>query len=39
MQFDRPRDIFGVNVFDRRAMKDRLPQEVYNNLIAAMEGG
>jgi glutamine synthetase len=39
MQFDRPRDIFGVNVFDRRAMKDRLPQEVYNNLLAAMDGG
>ncbi|MDR3231655.1 MAG: glutamine synthetase III [Synergistaceae bacterium] len=33
------REIFGSMVFDRRVMKDRLNSDVYDRLIAAMEGG
>ena len=32
------REIFGAMVFDRRAMKEKLNQDVYERLIAAMEG-
>lgn len=32
------REIFGSMVFDRRAMKEKLNQDVYERLIAAMEG-
>ncbi|MDR1379381.1 MAG: glutamine synthetase III [Synergistaceae bacterium] len=32
------RDVFGTLMFDRRAMKERLNSEVYDQLMAAMEG-
>lgn len=32
------RDIYGSLVFDKRAMKERLPKDAYENLQAAMEG-
>lgn len=32
------REIFGSMVFDRRAMKEKLNQDVYERLVAAMEG-
>lgn len=37
-QYPTMREIFGSLVFDRREMKQRLPQDVYDNLIGAMEG-
>ncbi|WP_024821848.1 glutamine synthetase III [Aminobacterium mobile] len=39
MTYDKPRDIFGMYVFDRRAMRERLPRDVYDALIASIEGG
>lgn len=39
MAYDKPRDIFGMYVFDRRAMRERLPRDVYDALIASIEGG
>ena len=39
MEFEKARDIFGMYVFDRRAMKERLPQHIYNDLLASIEGG
>ena len=39
MEFDKARDIFGMYVFDRRAMKERLPQHIFNDLLASIEGG
>ncbi|MDR1471712.1 MAG: glutamine synthetase III [Synergistaceae bacterium] len=36
--YPRVRDIFGSLVFDRRAMKDHLPKNVFNNLEEAMSG-
>ncbi len=35
----QPREIFGIHVFDREAMKERLPEEVYKRLVTAIEGG
>ena len=32
------REIFGSMVFDRRVMKEKLNQDVYDRLVAAMEG-
>ena len=32
------REIFGSMVFDRRVMKEKLNQDVYERLVAAMEG-
>lgn len=37
--YDKARDIFGMYVFDRRAMKERLPQHIFNELMASIEGG
>ncbi|MDR1915338.1 MAG: glutamine synthetase III [Synergistaceae bacterium] len=37
-QYPRVRDIFGSLVFDRRAMKDHLPKNVFGNLEEAMAG-
>ena len=34
----RPAEIFGMHVFDRSAMKERLPEEIYRRLIQAVEG-
>ena len=31
------REIFGSMVFDRRVMKEKLNQDVYERLVAAME--
>lgn len=39
MEFDKARDIFGMYVFDRRAMKERLPQHIFEALMASIEGG
>ena len=39
MEFEKARDIFGMYVFDRRAMKERLPQHIFNGLLASIEGG
>jgi glutamine synthetase len=39
VEFDKARDIFGMYVFDRRAMKERLPQHIFNDLLASVEGG
>jgi glutamine synthetase len=36
--FERVRDIFGTLVFDKRAMKEHLPKNVYANLEEAMVG-
>ncbi len=35
----RPSATFGVNVFDRRTMRERLPRDVYEQLLASVEGG
>ncbi|MDR1509337.1 MAG: glutamine synthetase III [Synergistaceae bacterium] len=37
-KFERVRDIFGALVFDKRAMKEHLPKNVYANLEDAMVG-
>jgi glutamine synthetase len=39
VEFEKARDIFGMYVFDRRAMKERLPQHIFNGLLASIEGG
>ncbi|MDR2780651.1 MAG: glutamine synthetase III, partial [Synergistaceae bacterium] len=37
-KFERVRDIFGALVFDKRAMKEHLPKNVYASLEEAMVG-
>ena len=37
-KYPRVREIFGSLVFDRRAMRERLPKNVFVNLEDAMEG-
>jgi len=37
-QYPRVREIFGSLVFDRRAMKEHLPRNVYESLEEAMDG-
>ncbi|MDO4988023.1 MAG: glutamine synthetase III [Synergistes sp.] len=37
-EFPKMKDIYGSLVFDRREMKQRLPEDVYENLIGAIEG-
>ncbi|EFC90175.1 glutamine synthetase catalytic region [Dethiosulfovibrio peptidovorans DSM 11002] len=39
MEISRPKEIFGMNVFDRKAMKEVLPDEIYRKLVTAIEGG
>lgn len=39
MSFERPKEIFGVNVFDRKVMRERLPKEVFRKLLDSIEGG
>ncbi len=39
MEVSRPKEIFGMNVFDRKTMKKMLPDEIYKRLIACIEGG
>ena len=34
----RPADIFGMYVFDKKAMKDRLPADIYKKLMLAIDG-
>lgn len=36
---ERPSEIFGLNVFNDRAMKERLPKQVYQKLQEAVSGG
>ena len=37
-QFPKMREIYGSLVFDKRAMKERLPKDAYEHLQSAMEG-
>jgi len=37
-EYTTMREIYGSLVFDRKAMKERLPRDAYDNLIGAMEG-
>lgn len=37
-EFPTMREIYGALVFDRQEMKQRLPKDVYENLIGAVEG-
>lgn len=37
-EYPRVREIFGSLVFDRRAMRDHIPRNVFENLEEAMEG-
>ncbi len=34
----RPAEIFGMHVFDKAAMKERLPEDIYKRLMTAVEG-
>ena len=34
----RPAEIFGTLVFDKKAMKDRLPSDIYKKLMMAIDG-
>jgi glutamine synthetase len=36
---DRPVSRYGIHVFDRRTMREYLPQDVYEHLCEVMEGG
>ena len=38
MEYKTVHEIFGSLVFDKRAMKNRLNPDVYEQVIAAMEG-
>ncbi len=35
----RPSSMFGVDVFDRQAMRERLPREIYDQLMNSIQGG
>lgn len=35
----RPSSVFAVNVFDQKTMRERLPRDVYEQLVATVEGG
>lgn len=37
-EFPTMREIYGSLIFDQKAMKQRLPREIYDNLVGAMEG-
>lgn len=37
-EFKKMREIYGSLIFDRKAMKERLPKDIYENLVAAMDG-
>ncbi|MGI6430751.1 MAG: glutamine synthetase type III [Synergistaceae bacterium] len=37
-EFPKMRDIYGSLVFDQKAMKQRLPRDVYESLVGAIEG-
>ena len=37
-EFPKMREIYGSLVFDQKAMKQRLPRDVYENLVGAIEG-
>ncbi|MDY9921279.1 MAG: glutamine synthetase III [Synergistota bacterium] len=37
-EFPKMREIYGSLVFDPKAMKQRLPRDVYENLVGAIEG-
>ncbi|MBN1333359.1 MAG: glutamine synthetase III [Synergistales bacterium] len=39
MTIERPKELFCVNVFNRRVMKERLPKEIYQKLVSSIEGG
>ena len=36
-EYPKMKDIYGSLVFDQREMKQRLPRDVFDSLIAAME--
>lgn len=37
-EYPKMKDIYGSLVFDRREMKQRLPEDVFENLLGAIEG-
>ena len=37
-EYPKMREIYGSLILDRKAMKERLPKDVYENLTASMEG-
>ena len=37
-EYPKMKDIYGSLVFDQREMKQRLPRDVYDSLVAATEG-
>ncbi len=37
-EYQKMKDIYGSLVFDQKEMKQRLPQDVFENLVGAMEG-
>ncbi|MCF4150761.1 glutamine synthetase III [Dethiosulfovibrio sp. F2B] len=39
MEVSRPKEIFGMNVFDRKTMKEVLPDEIYRKMVTSIEGG
>jgi len=39
MEYERPREIFGVNVFSKRVMKERLPKDVFEKLELSVREG
>jgi len=39
MEYKRPREIFGVNVFSKRVMKERLPKDVFEKLKLSVREG
>ena len=39
MEFERPKEIFGINVFDRKVMRERLPKEVFMKLESSIREG
>jgi glutamine synthetase len=39
MEYKRPREIFGVNVFSKRVMKERLPKDAFEKLELSVREG
>ena len=37
-EYPKMKDIYGSLVFDQKEMKQRLPQDVFENLVGAIEG-
>jgi len=39
MSFERPKEIFGVDVFDKNVMRERLPKDIFKKLLDSIDGG